>query len=359
MRLGIIGLPSSGKTTIFNALTGSNRPTGAGSGGFMEIHSEVVSVPDERVDKLSAMYKPKKTIYATITFSDIAGVDKGFGESGLSGPLKNELAKVDGFIHVVRSFEADTVPHPYGTLDPVRDVDIIDNEFLLSDLIAIERRIERLQDDYKKAKKEDKNRVGAEIELMQRLREPMESEVPIRDIDLSPEEEKTIRGFGFFTQKPVLIVINCGDEIRPAEAIMKYDHKHSHVISLQGRIEAEIAQLSPEDAEVFRAEYGITEPVAKRVISEAYRLLKLHSFLTVGEDEVRAWSIPVGATAQQAAAAVHTDLAQHFIRAEVMTYQDLIALGSEHAVKEAGKMRLEGKHYIVQDGDIVHIRAGK
>lgn len=356
MRLGIIGLPNSSKTTIFNALTGLNRPTGAVSSGQIEVFNAVVNVPDDRVDKLIAMYEPKKHAYATVTFSDIAGVDKGFGESGLSGQLKNELAQVDGFVHVVRAFEDDSVPHPEVTIDPKRDVETVDTEFLLSDLILIEKRLERLNADLNRAKKTDRDKVEQEIALMEKLKATLENETPLRDIQLEPEEEKSLRGFGFLSQKPMLLVFNTGDEIRPADDIMTYPHKNAKTLSLQGKIEAEISQLGKEDAEIFLQEYGIAEPITKRAIRAAYELLHLQSFFTVGKDEVRAWSVRVGAAAPEAAGVIHSDLQKGFIRAEVMAYHDLITLGSEQAVKEAGKFRLEGKTYIVQDGDIVHIR---
>lgn len=355
MRLGIVGLPNSSKTTIFNAITGSNRPTGAFSTGQMEVHSEVVNVPDTRVDKLSAMYDPKKTTYATVTFSDFAGLDKGFSE--LSGQLKNELSQVDGLVHVVRAFQDDNIPHPYNSIDPQRDVLMLDSEFMLSDLISIEKRLQRLKEDLTKGKKDEKPRIDAEIELMTRLKETLEDETPLRDIEITPDEEKMVRGFGFYSQKPVLIVFNTGDELKPADQILRYDHHNAATISLQGKLEAEIAQLdSDEDRSMFMEEYGITEPTARRVIQASYQLLRLESFFTVGKDEVRAWSVQVGATAPEAAGVIHSDLQHGFIRAEVIRYEDLMALGSEHAVKEAGKARLEGKTYVVQDGDILHIR---
>lgn len=354
MRLGIIGLPNSSKTTIFNALTGLNRPTGAVSSGQIEVFNAVVNVPDERVDKLSAMYEPKKTVYATVTFSDIAGIDKGFGESGLSGQLKNELAQVDGFVHVIRAFEDDAVPHPYITIDPKRDVEMVDTEFILSDLIMIEKKIERLQSDLNRSSKVGRDKLEQELALMERLKSTLENEIPLRDLELDPEEEKSLRGFGFLSQKPLLVVFNTGDELRPPS--VTYPHKNTQTLSLQGKIEAEIAQLSKEDRDVFLQEYGIAEPIAKRAIRAAYDLMHLQSFFTVGKDEVRAWSVHIGAAAPEAAGVIHSDLQKGFIRAEVMTYDMLMELGSEQAVKEAGKLRLEGKTYIVQDGDILHIR---
>ena len=330
--------------------------TDAVTSGQFEVHTEIVSVPDPRVEVLQKMYNPKKTNYATVTYSDFGGLDKGFGESGLSGKLKNELGQVDGFLHVVRAFEDDTVPHPYNSIDPKRDAEMLDSEFLLSDLIAVEKRLERLQEELKKGKKDDKKRLDEEIELMERLKAPLEDEIPLRDIEISEEEAKHLRGFGFFSQKPMLVVFNTGDELRPAEDIMTYDHKNSQTISLQGSIEAEIAQLPPEDAAIFQEEYGIEEPISNRVIRASYELLSLQSFFTVGPDEVRAWSVQVGASAPEAAGVIHSDLQKGFIRAEVIPYDALIELGGEVAVKDAGKMRLEGKTYIVRDGDILNIR---
>jgi len=284
MRLGIIGLPNSTKTTIFNALTGANRPTGAVSTGQIEVHTAVVNVPDERMEKLIAMYQPKKQTYATVTYSDFSGLDKGFGESGLSGQLKNELGQVDGFVHVIRAFEDDSIPHPYQTVNPKRDLELIDTEFLLADLIAIERRLDRLKQELGKGKKDDKGKAEAELELLERLKTALESEIPLRDVDMTDEERKSLRGFGFLSQKPVLVVFNTGDELRPAESLVDYPHKNAQVISLQGRLEAEIAQLAPDDAALFQAEYGIAEPIAKRAIRMSYDLLRLQSFFTVGKD---------------------------------------------------------------------------
>jgi GTP-binding protein YchF len=356
MRLGIIGLPNSGKTTIFNALTGSDIETVAAAGGRFEIHTAVVNVPDKRVDRLSALYKPKKTTYTQVTYVDIAGLDKGVGEGGIKGQFRNELAQVDGFVHVVRAFEDDTVPHPYLTVDPARDVEILDNEFLLTDLVTVETRLERIQSDLRVKGRNVSAAVAEENELMLKIKAHLENEQPLRDFDLTPDQEKSLRGYGFLTLKPVLIVLNQGEVAQDAGALLQYSHRHSQIVSLQGKIEAEIAQLDPEDAELFMQEYGITERGAERVIRLSYELLAIQSFFTVGEDEVRAWSVPIGATAPEAAGAIHSDLQKGFIRAEVMTCEDLLAAGSEAALKATGKLRLEGKEYVVKDGDIVHIR---
>lgn len=356
MRLGIIGLPNSGKTTIFNALTGQNLPTGAATSGQFEVHTAVVNVPDPRVDKLSAMYNPRKTIYATVTYADIGGLDKGISEGGLKGQFRNELAQADGFVHVVRAFEDDTVPHPYVSIDPQRDVETLDGEFLLADMVVVEKRLERLEADVRiRGKNVDKS-VPVELELMQRFKTHLETERPLRELDITEDEMRMIRGYGFMTLKPVLVVANLGDEPKDVNTLLKYDHPHTNLVSLQGKIEAELAQLDPDDAHVFMEEYGISELSADKVIRLSYGLLNIQSFFTVGEDEVRAWSVAIGATAPEAAGVIHTDLQKGFIRAEVMKYDDLIAGGSEAALKATGKFRLEGKEYIVQDGDIVHIR---
>ncbi|NDJ86262.1 MAG: redox-regulated ATPase YchF [Chloroflexi bacterium] len=357
MQLGIIGLPNSGKTTVFNALTGSNYETGAVTGGKMEILTAVVNVPDERVDRLSEIYQPKKTTYATVTYYDIGGLDKGISQGGLSGPLRNALAQSDGFVHVVRVFEDETVPHPYVDVDPARDVDIIDGEFMLSDLITVERRLERLQDELKKGSQTlDRRQNAFETELMRRLQAALEEETPLRDIQLGAEEHKLLRGYGLLSLKPVVLVFNLGEVYQDPTEILTYDHDNAIVIGLQGQLEAEIAQLEGEDRTMFLEEYAIQEPSAARVIKESYRLMNIHSFFTVGEDEVRAWSVRVGAKAPEAAGVIHTDLQRGFIRAEVMHYDEFIEVGSESAMKAAGKLHVEGKEYVVKDGDILHVR---
>jgi hypothetical protein len=357
MRLGIIGLPNSGKTTIFNALTGQNLDTAAVSSGQFEAHTAIVNVPDPRLDQLSAMYKPRKTTYTNITFVDIAGLDKGISEGGLKGQFRNELSQVDGFVHVVRVFEDDTVPHPYVEIDPACDVDILDNEFLFEDLFTVERRLEKLHDEIRIKGKKLEAQYSDEIATLEKMKAGLENETPLRDLDFTDDQLKPLRGFGLLTLKPVLVVLNMGDEAVDPASVLTYDHRDSALVGLQGKLEAEIAQLDDaEDVSMFMDEYGITELSSAKVIRLAYELLAIQSFFTVGEDECRAWSVAIGATAPEAAGAIHSDLQKGFIRAEVMRYDDLINAGSETAVKQAGKMRLEGKEYIVQDGDIVHIR---
>ncbi len=355
MQLGIIGLPNSGKTTVFNALTGRQQETGAVSSGKLEVTTAVVNVPDERVDTLSHIFNPRKTTYSTITYADIGGIDKGIGE-GLSGPLRNALAQSDGFLHVVRAFEDDNVPHPYVDIDAQRDLDMIETEFLLVDLVTIEKRLGKLAEELKKGAKVDKRANAIETELLERLKVHLEDEKPLRDLELNADDRKLISGYGLLSMKPMVVVVNMGETIQPAEELVQYDHAKSIVLGLQGQIEAEIAQLEGEDREMFLAEYEIEKPGSARVINESYRLMNIQSFFTVGEDEVRAWTIPVGATAPQAAGTIHSDLQRGFIRAEVTPYDAMIELGTMAEVKSKGKMRMEGKDYVVQDGDIMNIR---
>ena len=351
MRLGIIGLPQSGKTTLFNALTRATQPTG--TTGKIEIHTAVVDVPDARVDRLSAMFNPRKTIYAKVTYVDIAGLDGSAGKSGISGALLNQLTQMDGFIQVVRVFEDDNVPHVNQTVDALRDIRNMDSEFVLNDLIAVERKLERLEEERKKGAGRDKAVIEREQELFQRFHATLSQEIPLRDFEISAEEEKMLSGFGFLSQKPMLIVLNLAEgQVAPP---VEYTHQHSRVVALQGRLEMDIAQLSPEEAQMFLAEYGIEEPSLSRMIRLSYDLLGLHSFFTVGPDECRAWTVRRGATAPEAAGEIHTDLQKGFIRAEVVHYDDLVALGGMTEAKTHGKLRLEGKEYIVKDGDVINI----
>ena len=357
MKLGIIGLPNSGKTTIFNALTGANLETSAGTASVFNVEARTVDVPDPRVDALSKMYSPKKTIYATITYVDVGGLDKGIDKGGLSGQFRNELQQVDGFVHVARAFKSDIVPHPHGSVDPLRDIEALEGEFLLTDLVTVENRIVKLKDELRVKGKKVEAVVGAQIEQMERLRDALENETPLRDLGLSEDEIKPLKGFGFLTLKPVLVVLNEDDETRSDMAqFARFNGAYSRVVSLKGALEAEIAQLDDEDAAMFMEEYKITERSADLVIRASYELLAIQSFFTVGPDEVRAWRTAIGATAPEAAGAIHSDLQRGFIRAEVMKTDELLEAGSESALKQAGKMHLEGKDYIVQDGDILNIR---
>jgi GTP-binding protein YchF len=352
MRLGIIGLPQSGKTTLFNALTRGDVPVTT-SGGRFDVHTAVVNVPDERVDRLAELYRPEKVVYARVTYADIAGLDGSAG-GGVSGPLLNQLAQMDGYLHVVRCFENSHAPHPAGSVDPRRDIAAMDAELLLNDLIAVERKIERLAEERKKGGGRDKALIEREAALFERMHASLSAETPLRDLDLSPEEEKILSGYGFLTSKPVLLVFNLGDGGMSPD--IEYPHLRSAQVGLQGKLEMEIAQLPPDEAQVFLEEYGIAEPVLNRVIRHSYDLLGLISFFTVGEDEVRAWTVPAGSPALEAAGAIHTDLQKGFIRAEVIAWDDLVALGGLSEARAKGMLRLEGKEYLLQDGEVMHVR---
>ena len=353
MKLGIIGLPQAGKTTVFNALTRGNAPTTM-SGGRFEVHTAVVDVPDQRVDRLSAIFRPQKTVYAKVTYADIAGLEAGASKAGISGTLLNQLTQMDGFVHVVRCFQEAGVPHPSGSVDPQRDIDAMDAELLLNDLIAVERKLERLGDERRKGGGRDKAVIERELALFEKLHDALGQEKPLREVEFSAEEQKSLSGFGFLTRKPVLLVLNLSDEQTPPD--VAYPHAHTAVMPLQGRLEMELAQLSPEDAEVFMGEYGIQELSLYKVIRLSYDLLGLQSFFTIGSDEVHAWTICRGDNAHSAAGVVHTDLQKGFIRAEVISFDDLVALGGLSEARAKGKLRLEGKDYILQDGEIMHVR---
>jgi GTP-binding protein YchF len=350
MKLGIIGLPQSGKTTIFNALTRGDTPTTA-SAGRIEVHNAVVDVPDPRVDILSKMFNPKKTVYAKVTYADIAGLETGSAKSGISGQLLNQLNQMDALILIVRAFADDSVMHPNGSVDPKRDVNTMLSELLLGDLIAVERKLEKLTDERKKGGT-DKTLNARQTELFEKLNRTLSEEKPLRTLEFTSEEQRELSSFGLLTRKPILTVFNLGEGQQAPDA--KLDHPS---VALMGKLEMEIAQLGPEDAAVFMDEYGIKELSLNRMINLSYDLLQVQTFFTVGEDEVRAWTTRRGASAQESAGEIHTDLQRGFVRAEVVAYDDLTSLGGMNEAKAKGKLRLEGKEYPVKDGDIMHIRS--
>lgn len=359
MKLGIVGLPGAGKTTIFNALTKGDAPTGQSMGGRFDVLTAVVDVKDTRIDKLTAMFNPKKTTYARITYTDVAGLKKGASEGGgLPGELLNHLATLDGFVHVVRAFESDIYPHPDGSVDPARDLADLDTEFLLNDLGVVERRIEKIEDSLRKGAAKDKGAAQKELALFQKLNEALSDERPLRALDLTDEQIKSLRGYGLLTLKPTVLIFNIGDD--QDEVTLSYDHPNSIVANLRGKLEMELSQLSAsgddESLQMFMEEYNVAELSLDKVIRLSYDLMGLLSFFTVGEDEVRAWTIERGADAVTAAGTIHSDLAKGFIRAETVHYDDLMALGSMAEARNAGKLRQEGKTYIVQDGDIINVK---
>jgi ribosome-binding ATPase len=352
MKLGIIGLPQSGKTTIYNALTRGNTPTTA-SAGRIEVHNAVVDVPDPRVTKLSGMFNPKKTIYAKVTYADIAGLEAGSAKSGISGQLLNQLNQMDGLILVVRGFTDENVMHPSGSIDAMRDAESMLTELLLNDLIAVERKLEKLVDERKKGGT-DKTLNARQTELFEKLNKTLSDGTPLRSMEFTNDEHRELASFGLLTRKPILTVFNMGEGQAAPDVKGTLDHPS---VALMGKLEMEIAQLSAEDAAVFMEEYGIKELSLSRMINLSYDLLQVQTFFTVGEDEVRAWTTKRGASAAESAAEIHTDLQRGFVRAEVVAYEDLVSLGSMNEAKAKGKLRLEGKEYPVKDGDIMHIRS--
>ena len=350
MKLGIIGLPQSGKTTLFNALTRGNAPTTA-SAGRIEVHQAVVDVPDPRVDILSKMFNPRKTIYSKVTYADIAGLEGDTTKSGISGQLLNQLNQMDALILVVRAFESDLVMHPNGSVNPMRDVEAMTGELLLNDLIAVERKLEKLTDERKKGGT-DKTVNARQTELFEKLHNALSDSKPLRERDFTHQEDKELSSFGLLTRKRLLTVFNLGEGQSAPEA--QLDHPS---VALMCKLEMEIAQLSADDAAVFMEEYGLKELSLNRMINLSYELLQELTFFTVGEDEVRAWVTHRGATAQEAAGEIHTDLSRGFVRAEVVAYEDLVSLGGMNEAKAKGKFRLEGKEYIVKEGDIMHVRS--
>lgn len=362
MRLGIIGLPQSGKTTVFNALTRGNQPT-VTSGGRFEVNTAVVDVPDRRVDRLVEMFRPRKVTLAKVTYADITGLEgrlsgsSGQGKSsnlGLSGPLLNQLSQMDGFLHVVRCFENTSVPHPSGEVNAQRDIESMDSELILNDMLAVERKLTRLSEERRKGGGRERAAIERETNLFERFKDALSYEQPLREVEVSPEEEKILAGYALLTRKPLLLLLNLSDTQDAPD--IAYDHARSAILTLRGKLEMDLAQLPREDAQTFMAEFGIQELGLQRVITASYDLLGLQSFFTVGEDEVRAWTVQRNASAYEAAGAIHSDLQKGFIRAEVVSYQDLLELGGLVEARSKGRLRLEGREYIVQDGDIVHIR---
>lgn len=360
MQIGIIGLPNSTKTTLFNALTRGQIETAAYSSGKVQVHTAMVDVPDPRVDTLSKMFGPKKTTRAQVQYNDIAGLARGIGEKGgIDGNLLNQIAQNDALLHVVRAFEDETIVHIEETVDPQRDLEILDTELILSDLAMTERRLERIAAQLTKrgGTPAEREAMAKEQTLLQRFKPQLENGQPLRDLELSDDELKIVKNLAVVTHKPQLVVLNTGDRaVQDAGEIVKYNHKKTILVTLQGKLEMELAQMSPDEAREFLEHYGIDEPGLAKMIRLSYALLGLQAFFTVGEDEVCAWTIPIGANAVDAAGTIHTDLARGFIRAEVISYVDMIACGDMAEARKHGVLRLEGKEYVVKDGDILSIR---
>ncbi len=359
MKIGIVGLSLSGKTTLFNALTGSDVDTAAFMGGKAEAHQAIVNVPDERVDRLNEIFQPKKKVPAIIDYIDLAGMSTDENKKqGFSDQFLGQVRTVDALCVVVRAFNNQNVPHPLDSIDPLRDYLSVEAEFILSDLAIIENRLERL-DRQMRTKKTDQD--VKEYALLERFREFLEAEKPLRSMDMTPAEEFLVRGYQFLTQKPVIIVLNIDDkDITNPHITNVFEQQKNHdqtcVIAISAQIEMEIQRLSDEEANIFRADLGITRPAMHELIRTSYDLLGLVSFFTVGEDEVRAWTIKRNTRAPQAAGAIHSDFERGFIRAEVVYYEEFIKRKSLSTCRSDGVLRLEGKDYIVQDGDIINFR---
>jgi len=355
VKIGLAGFPLTGKSTLFQLLTGLEP---AAHGGRGEAQQGVTRVPDPRLNRLSEMYSPKKTTPATVTYLDLAGVEK--GQAAKTLPL-DALRTVDALAHVVRGFEDESIPHSEGPIDPARDVAAMETELILADLIVAERRVEKLDLLVKKTAKEEEKK---ELAIFRKVLAHLEEEKPLRNGDWNETELRLLRGYTFLSLKPLLVVINAGEDDAQKlhegaasfnlEAVDAQDR--TAVVAMSAKLEAEIAQLDGDDAAVFMEEMGIREPALDRMIRASYALLDRVSFFTVGEDECRAWTIGRDTDARKAAGVIHSDIERGFIRAELVAYKDLDANGSWSACRDDGTLRLEGKEYPMQDGDVVNFR---
>lgn len=358
MKTGIIGLPQVGKTSLFRILTKAHLSEQAYSNP-REAHVGVAKVPDERLDRLAALYNPKKLTHASVEYVDVGAIgQEALKESSYLAHLRN----VDALAHVVRAFEDPAIPH-VGAVDPLRDIRNVEFDLMVSDLGQIEKRLERVEKDLKKMRSAD---LEKEFDLLKRAKVHLESEKPLRELEMSPDDKKRFRGFMFLSEKPMLYVLNIGESSELGkdleQAAGKYNiseiaaRLNAGATAICGKVEAELSEMSDTDAADFLSSYGLQESGLVRLIRNTYSLLGLISFFTAGEDECRAWTIPVNTRAVDAAGAIHTDLSKHFIRAETIRWDQLLEAGSEANARAKGTLRLEGKEYIVQDGDVMHIR---
>ena len=355
MKTGIIGLPQVGKTSLFRILTKAHLSDSARANP-REAHIGVAKVPDDRLDRLAALYNPKKLTHTSVEYVDVGAIgQEALKDSAYAAHLRN----VDALAHVVRVFDDPSVPHA-GGIDPLKDIKNVEFDLLVSDLGQIEKRLEK---DLKKMKTAE---LEKEFELLKRAKTQVESDKPLREMEMSAEDKKRIKGFMFLSEKPIFYVLNIGESTELGkeleEAVSKYglteiaSRTNAAATAICGKVEAELAEMSDADAAEFLSSYGLTESGLVRLIRTTYKLLGLISFFTAGEDECRAWQVPAKSRAQEAAGAIHSDLEKHFIRAETIRWDQLLEAGSEANARAKGTLRLEGKDYIVQDGDVMHIR---
>lgn len=356
LRAGLIGFPSTGKTTLFSLLARGAADRASGKLGRNEASMGSAEVPDERLDKLTEIYRPQKRVPATVVFADVAGA-----ASPRSLVDVAAYREANALLHVVRAFQADDVPHEAGSIDPARDAQAMEDELILADLAVAERRLERIARDLKKGATAE---LKFESQLLTECREALENGTPIRALPFDGAASKTLRGFQFLSAKPLLLVVNLDEaDIQQSDRAVELtnltemlSHASTRAVPVCAKIELEIAQLGADDAQAFLADLGLREAGLDRIIRATYALLGYISFFTVGEDECRAWSIPEGTIARRAAGEIHTDIEKGFIRAEVVGYRDLASRGSFGACRDNGEVRLEGKEYVVRDGDVINFR---
>jgi len=357
LSVGIVGLPNAGKSTLFNALTHAGAEVANYPFTTIDPNTGVMPVADPRLDSLADLFRPPKVIPAAVTFTDIAGLVRGASQGeGLGNRFLGHIRECDATALVVRAFDDPDISHVEGAVDPVRDIDVIELELQLADLETVERRLEKTE----RSSRLQKEKEVDSIDLLRRVRSHLDSGNPVRTMSLAPAERTSLRELWLLTAKPLLVIFNAGESQAaspvPAALAERALRSGGQAIAVSARIEAELADLEPADRAAFLADLGLAEPGLNRVARAAYELLAMITFFTAGENEVRAWTLPHGGSAVDAAATVHTDFARGFIRAEVINVEDLLAAGSYNTVREQGKQRLEGRDYIVRDGDVVHFR---
>ena len=359
--LGIIGFERSGKTSLFNAVTGGEHEVGFQT--HQDPHIGIAKVPDLRLDRLSAMFQPKKTTAADLRYVDFPGAGFGGGEAA-SGPqtrFLDELSQQDALIHVVRAFQNDSVPHPQETVDPARDIEQMTLELVFADMGLIEKRLDRIASETKAMKAAERDLAARDADLLRRLSDQLAEGLPVRAVPLSEDERKSLRHYRFLTDRPLLTILNIdeADAARAEEIAAQYRPQNepagTATAAACAALEMELGGLSPEEADEYRREVGASEGALAAAVRLSYQILGLASFFTVGEDECRAWTMRAGETARQAAGHIHSDLERGFIRAEVVGWEDLLEAGSEAEAKKRALQHTEGKDYIVQDGDVLHV----